>query len=200
MFYISIKHRLFFLILFIFCFLGLHLWHMEVPRVRVESELQLLAYTTDTATPDPSYICNLCCISWQCRILNPLSEARDRTHNICNIYYFLLFLSFFNHTCSMWKFPGQALNLSNSRDQSHSSENALNLLGHQWTPQKTHFWISFISHNNDFNFEYLKNKYVFYFKFDLKNLGNLLVFSGKYNYYEIRCVIGALHIWFMQCI
>ena len=22
-----------------FCFLGLHLWHMEVPRLRVESEL-----------------------------------------------------------------------------------------------------------------------------------------------------------------
>ena len=26
--------------------------HMEVPRLRVESELQLLVYTTATATPD----------------------------------------------------------------------------------------------------------------------------------------------------
>ena len=27
--------------------------HMEVPRLKVELELQLLAYTTATATPDP---------------------------------------------------------------------------------------------------------------------------------------------------
>ena len=27
-------------------FLGLHLWHMEVPRLGVKLELQLLAYTT----------------------------------------------------------------------------------------------------------------------------------------------------------
>ena len=36
--------------MFSFFFLGLHLWHMEVPRPRVESELQLPAYTTATAT------------------------------------------------------------------------------------------------------------------------------------------------------
>jgi len=34
-----------FIYLFI-CFLGPHLQHMEIPRLRVESELQLLAYTT----------------------------------------------------------------------------------------------------------------------------------------------------------
>ena len=33
--------------------LGLHLWHMEVPRLGFESEQELLAYTTATATPDP---------------------------------------------------------------------------------------------------------------------------------------------------
>ena len=32
--------------------LRLHLWHMEVPRLGVESELQLPAYTTATATRD----------------------------------------------------------------------------------------------------------------------------------------------------
>ena len=31
-------------------FLGLHLWHMEVSRLGNESELQLLAYTTATAS------------------------------------------------------------------------------------------------------------------------------------------------------
>ena len=39
---------------FLFFFLRLHLRHMEVPRVEVESELQLPAYTTVAATPDPA--------------------------------------------------------------------------------------------------------------------------------------------------
>ena len=33
-----------------FVFLGPYLWHMEVPRLGVKSELQLLAYTTVTAS------------------------------------------------------------------------------------------------------------------------------------------------------
>ena len=41
---------------FFFFFLRPHLGHMEVPRLGVESEPQLLAYTTATATPDPSCI------------------------------------------------------------------------------------------------------------------------------------------------
>ena len=53
---------------------------MEVPRPGVVSELQLLAYTTVTATWDPSHVLDLSHSSWQCRILNPLSEARLETH------------------------------------------------------------------------------------------------------------------------
>ena len=41
--------------------------------------LQLLDYATDTATSDPSCICNLHHSSRQHRILNPLSKARGRT-------------------------------------------------------------------------------------------------------------------------
>ena len=63
-----------------FCFLGLHPRQMEVPRPRVESELQPPAYVTATATPDPSHVCNLHHGSWQLRILNPQSEVRDQTH------------------------------------------------------------------------------------------------------------------------
>ena len=59
--------------------LGLHLRHMEVPRLRVQSELQLPAYSTATAVQDPSYVCDLHHSLWQHRILNPLSEAKDRT-------------------------------------------------------------------------------------------------------------------------
>ena len=52
---------------------------MEVPKLGVELELQLLAYTTAAATRDLSCICDLHHSSWQCWILNPLSKARDRT-------------------------------------------------------------------------------------------------------------------------
>ena len=60
-------------------FLGLHLWHMEVPRLGVQSELELLAYTTATATQDPSRVWDLHHSSRQRQILNPTSETRDRT-------------------------------------------------------------------------------------------------------------------------
>ena len=52
---------------------------MEVPRLGVHSELLLPAYTTATATPDRSRTCELYHSSRQRWILNPLSEARDRT-------------------------------------------------------------------------------------------------------------------------
>ena len=70
--------RGFFVVLFL-VFLRPHLRHMEVPRIGVQLELQLQACTTATATPDLSRICNLHHSSQQCWILNPPSEARDRT-------------------------------------------------------------------------------------------------------------------------
>ena len=52
---------------------------MEVPRLGIESELQLLAYTTATTPPDLGRDYDLHHSSWQGQILNPLSEARDGT-------------------------------------------------------------------------------------------------------------------------
>ena len=52
---------------------------MEIPRLGVESELQLLAYATATAMQDPSWVCKLYHSSWQHQVLNPLSGAKDRT-------------------------------------------------------------------------------------------------------------------------
>ena len=65
-----------------FVFLGLHLRHMEVPRLGVLPELQLLAYTTAIATWEPSRICDLHHISWQRWIPNPLSKAVDQACNL----------------------------------------------------------------------------------------------------------------------
>ena len=63
-----------------FCSLGLHLQYMKVPRLGVESKLQLPDYTTATATWEPSHVCDLQLSSGQCQILNPLSKARYQTH------------------------------------------------------------------------------------------------------------------------
>ena len=60
-------------------FLRLLPGHVEVPRLGVKSELWPLIYTTATAMPAPSSICDLHHSSWQCQVLNPLSEARDWT-------------------------------------------------------------------------------------------------------------------------
>ena len=62
-----------------FCFLGwgLHPQHMVFPRLEVELELQLPAYTTSISMTDPSRICDLCCNLSQFWILNLLIKARD---------------------------------------------------------------------------------------------------------------------------
>ena len=55
------------------------MWQMEVPRLGVESELQVPAYTTATAMQDPSHVYNLHHRSGECRIPDSLIEAKDRT-------------------------------------------------------------------------------------------------------------------------
>ena len=62
-----------------FLLLGLYLWHIEVPRLGVKLELQLPVDSTNTATWEPSCICDLQHSSQQCQILNPLSEAKGWT-------------------------------------------------------------------------------------------------------------------------
>ena len=51
----------------LFCLLGPHLKHMEVPS------------HSNARSPDPSQVCDLHHSSQQRRILNPLSKARDQT-------------------------------------------------------------------------------------------------------------------------
>ena len=57
---------------------------MEVPRQGVQWELTAagLHHTTATVIQDPSHVCHLHHSLQQCQILNPLIEARDRTHNL----------------------------------------------------------------------------------------------------------------------
>ena len=52
---------------------------MEDPRLGVKLDLKLQAYTTAIAMHDLSLVCDLHHGSRKCQILNPLSEARDRS-------------------------------------------------------------------------------------------------------------------------
>ena len=75
----SLKLCFWFLFFFFFLFRATPVAYGEVPRLRVQSELQLPDHTRATATQDPSHICDLHHISRQHQILNPLSKARDQT-------------------------------------------------------------------------------------------------------------------------
>ena len=83
-----------------FCFLGPPPQHMKVPRLRVESKLQLLAYSIATATAmwDLSRICDLHHSSRQRWIPNPLSKTRDRTLD-------LMVPSWIHFHCAMTRTP-----------------------------------------------------------------------------------------------
>ena len=49
-------------------------------QARGQTRAVAASLLTAKATPDPSHVCDLHCSSLQCRILDPLREARDRTH------------------------------------------------------------------------------------------------------------------------
>ena len=62
---------------------------MEFPRLGIELELQPRAYTTATATQDPSFVCDLYHSSRQCQTFNLLIKARDPTHILVDTSWIL---------------------------------------------------------------------------------------------------------------
>ena len=66
---------------------------MEFSRLGVKSELRLPAKAIAAVTRDPSRICDPCHNLRQCRILNPLSKARDRTCILMHVSWVLYLLS-----------------------------------------------------------------------------------------------------------
>ena len=60
-----------------FCFFRAKVWHLEVSKLGVKSELQLLADATATAMWDLGHVCNPQHSLQQGQLLNPVSEARD---------------------------------------------------------------------------------------------------------------------------
>ena len=102
-------------------------------QARGQLELQLQAYTTATAMPDPSRVCDLHHSSW-CRILNPLNEARywpRVLRGTSQIHYHWATMAtphqaffFFGYTQGIWKFLGQRSNPSHCCDLCSSCGNA----------------------------------------------------------------------------
>ena len=74
-----------FILFYFFCFFRATPSACGVPSLGVKSELQLPAYTTAIVTQDLSHVCELCHNLGQHWILNPLSEARGRTHILMDI-------------------------------------------------------------------------------------------------------------------
>ena len=62
---------------------------MEVPRLGVQSELQLLAYAKATATLDLTHVWKLHHSSGQGQILNPVNKARDQTRILMELSRFV---------------------------------------------------------------------------------------------------------------
>ena len=95
---------------------------MEVPRLGVKSELEPPLYTTATAKRDPSSVCDPHHSSWQHRILNPLSEARDRT---C----FLMDTSQVLTAGSQWELQEFSESYTNQaeKNESHITQNLKNI-------------------------------------------------------------------------
>ena len=108
-----IKASVFLFFIFNFWLFGVDPRHTETPRLGVKWEQQLPAYTTATAMPDPSHVCNLHHSSQPCPILNPLRGARDQTRVFLNTepqwelqlnFFFLLYIfTFFLHTSLNYK-------------------------------------------------------------------------------------------------
>ena len=69
--------------------LWLHLRHLEVSGLGVESELQPQAYATAIVMPDQSCICSIHHIWLQLWILNPLSKAKDLHASSWTLYQVL---------------------------------------------------------------------------------------------------------------
>ena len=78
---------------------------MEFPRLGVELELHLLAYTAATATWDLSHVWDLHHSSRHHQILNPLDEAGDQA-------LILVVLVRFITTEPRWGFPSRGKSLS----------------------------------------------------------------------------------------
>ena len=74
-------HVLLFLLLLLFFFLSFRATPTACGGSQARGQIRAVAasYTTATARPDTSLVCDLHHSSWQCQILNPLCKARDGT-------------------------------------------------------------------------------------------------------------------------
>ena len=128
-----------------FFFFAFYLQYMDVPRLEIELELQLPAYTTAMATQDLSQIFDLPRSSRQCWLLNPLSRVRYQTRILMNtnqIHYHWATTGipelFFFYTRSMRKFLGLGSNLNLSHSTDNTESLTIRPLGYSWIFKNSH--------------------------------------------------------------
>ena len=104
-----------------FPFYGHVSWHMEVRGLGVKFELQLLTYTTATAIPDPSHICDPCCSFGNARHLTHWGRPGIQPTSSQILYQVLNPLS---HNGNSWTFAiwGELLDYCTNRRWSPSTE------------------------------------------------------------------------------
>ena len=68
--------------LFFFSFFRAAPWHIDIPRLGVELELQLPTMATPTAMWVQSLLCDLHHSSWQPQIPDPLSKGRMESESL----------------------------------------------------------------------------------------------------------------------
>ena len=107
------KLFLFYFLFNFFVILGPQPWHMEIPKLGVQAELQLPAYTTATATTYPSHLSDLHHSLQQHWILSPPRPGiKPMSSGILVRFvtielwqeYFKLFLLFFTHSKNKYAF------------------------------------------------------------------------------------------------
>ena len=98
---------------------GMHLWHMEVPRLEWATAASLHFSHSNVESKPCLWLHHS---SQKHQIFNPLSEAMDwtcipiGTSHVCNPLNHngnsVIFFFFFGHVHGIWNFLGQGLNLS----------------------------------------------------------------------------------------
>ena len=148
---------------FLFWFLGLNPRHLEVPKLRVESELQLLTYATATAMPDLATSVTCTTAHSNAGSLTHWARAGIKPTTSCFLVRFVSVVPWQELMSYFLKLPFSMINLFHIWDASVSHLLTINLLA-EFKLLKTNSCIICFC----------------YFKISLNEESNFLSILGKY--------------------
>ena len=172
----------FFLSFFFFLFRAAP-WPMEVPRLRVKSKLQLPAYATaaDTGMTDLSLVCDLHHSSQPCKILNPLSRAKDQTRIIMDTSWVCYCWAIMGATY-FFSFLGSVAFLYSNNETKTKTNKKRNFLVAQWVkdPAWPLLWQLFDPWPRNFHMPQTRPLFFFFSssKEQLEKLNNIPIYDN----------------------